>query len=103
MGSKRPKDSQLLTLSKLIEATYHEQGKLPPSQHNAFYNASSTLVMDIDYLLESEDLPLTVSIVWMINSSSCAISVNVMLSLIIHLSGSTTDTVSPTPCKSDLT
>ena len=51
MGSKRPKDSQLLTLSKLIEATYHEQGKLPPSQHNAFYNASSTLVMDIDYLL----------------------------------------------------
>lgn len=62
MGSKRPKDSQLLTLSNLIEATYHEQGKLPPSQHNAFYNASATLVMDIDYLLNHEDLPLTVSI-----------------------------------------
>lgn len=62
MGSKRPKDSQLLTLSKLIETTYHEQGKLPPSQHNAFYNASGTLVMDIDYLLANEDLPLTVSI-----------------------------------------
>lgn len=62
MGSKRPKDSQLLTLSKLIEATYHEQGKLPPSQHNAFYNASATLVMDVDYLLANEDLPLTVSI-----------------------------------------